>query len=224
MTILKTMQMSLVAASSSASHSEDGSCTITPGSSSDVSLVAKKNTKSQVWYHFGLKQVDGRIVETDQPVWRQCFVQVRAKLGNTSNLYSHLNTNHSDLYASIKSSQLKGLRRPTSNQPTIQDAILCGTKLATNSKEHKRLTRSVTYWLAKDSQPEYSVEKYGFKHMLKAFCPRYDLPSRNYFSRTAIPKLFSETYDRLNDSLSSNEVSVFSATTDLWTSCAKEPF
>ena len=83
--------------SSSASHAEDGSSTITPGSSSDVSLVAKKDTKSQVWRNFGLKQVDGRIVETDQPVCRQCFVQVRVKLGNTSTLYSHLKTNHPDL-------------------------------------------------------------------------------------------------------------------------------
>ena len=80
------------------------------------------------------------------------------------------------------------------------------------------------YWLAKDSHPEYSVEKAGFKHMLKTFNPRYECPSRNYFSRTTIPKLFAETYDRIKHTLSSTEFGFFSATTNLWTSCARDPY
>jgi len=205
-----------------AATEEENSSTVMPLSSDDISLVAKKNTKSQVWRHFGLKQVDGKVVETDKPVCRECSMQVCAKFGNTSNLYSHLKTNHPDLYTVLaKSSQSKGLSKPNSDQPTIKEALLMGKKLAANSKEHKRLTTNVTYWLAKDCQPEYSVEKPGFKHMLKAFSPRYDLPSCNYFSRTALPKLFNETY---KDTISSNEVNIFSATTDLWTSCAKDPF
>ena len=55
-------------------------------------------------------------------------------------------------------------------QPTIQDPFLHGQKLPTNGKEHKWLTRSITYWFAKDGQPEYSVEKPGFKQMIKTFC------------------------------------------------------
>ena len=95
--------------------------------------------------------------------------------------------------------------------------------MATNSREHISLTQGVTYWLAKDSQPEYTVEKPGFKHMLKGFNPRYECPSRNYFSRVAIPKLFAETYGKIKHTLSSSEVGYFSAT-DLWTSCARDPF
>ena len=109
-------------------------------------------------------------------------------------------------------------------QPTIQDSFLHGRKLPINCKEHKQLTKSITYWLAKDGQPEYSVEKPGFEQMVKTFCPRYQLPSRNYFSRIAIPKLFSETYQQIQNTLASSEVSYFSATTDLRTSCAKDPF
>ena len=66
---------------------EINSSTVTPVSSKKFSLEAKKNTKSQVWHHIGLKQVDERIVEADKPVCRECSVQVCAKLGNTSNLY-----------------------------------------------------------------------------------------------------------------------------------------
>ena len=86
------------------------------------------------------------------------------------------------------------------------------------------LTKSVTYWLAKDSQPESAVEKPGFKHMLKVFNPRYECPGHNYFSHITITKLFAETYDRIKHTLSSSEVGFFSATTDLWTSCARDPF
>ena len=86
------------------------------------------------------------------------------------------------------------------------------------------LTKSVTYWLAKDSQPEYAVEKPGFKHMLKVFNPRYESPGCNYFSRIAIPKLYTENYDRIKHTLSGSEVGFFSATTDLWTSCARDLF
>ena len=53
---------------------EFNSGTVTPVSSEKFSLVAKKNTKSQVWRHFGLKQVDGRTMEADKPVCRECSV------------------------------------------------------------------------------------------------------------------------------------------------------
>ena len=51
---------------------EDDINIVTLASSS--SLVAKKNTKLKVWCHFGLKQVDGRIVEADKSVCRECFM------------------------------------------------------------------------------------------------------------------------------------------------------
>ena len=60
--------------------------------------------------------------------------------------------------------------------------------------------------------------------MLKVFNPRYECPSHNYFSRIAIPKLFAKTYGKIKHTLSSSEVGYFSATTDLWTSCARDPF
>ena len=98
--LMKWVTVSKVSSSSHAdltsiSHSateEDDIRTVTPVSSS--SLVTKKNTRSQVWCHFGLKQVDGRIVKGDKSVCRECFVQVCVKLGKTSNLHSHLKMNH----------------------------------------------------------------------------------------------------------------------------------
>ena len=167
------------------------------------------------------------IIEKDKPVCKHCDVNVSAKDGNTTNLYSHLKNKHPDVYATTKMKSSQPRRKSSYRdleQPTIQDSFLRGRKLPTNGNKHKRLTKSITYWLAKDAQPEYSVEKPGFKQMINTFCPRYQLPSRNYFSRTALPKLFSETYQQIQTTLSSKEVSYFSATTDLWTSCARDPF
>ena len=190
-------------------------------------LLPKKGTKSEVWHHFGLRHEDGKLIEIGKPVCKLCSSIVSAKDGNTTNLYAHLRNKHPDVYAATKmkgSQPRKRSNHRESGQTTIQDSFLHGRKLPTNGKEHIQLTRSITYWLAKDGQPEYSVEKPGFKQMVKTFCHRYQLPSRNYFSRTAIPKLFSETYQRIQNTLASQKVSCFSATTDLWTSCAKDPF
>ena len=41
--------------------------------------------------------------------------------------------------------------------------------------------------------PVYTVEKPGFVNLLKQFDPQYELPSRKYFSKTAIPKLYEST-------------------------------
>ena len=45
---------------------------------------------------------------------------------------------------------------------------------------------------------------------------KYQLPSRKYFSETAIPRLYSSVREKVMEELSS--VEYFSGTTDLWSS------
>lgn len=52
--------------------------------------------------------------------------------------------------------------------------------------------------------------------MLRKFNPRYDLPSRNHFSRVVIPALYSETHEKLETMLKSDGVEYYSSTADLW--------
>ena len=54
--------------------------------------------------------------------------------------------------------------------------------------------------------PIYTVKKEGFKAMLRKFNPRYDLPSRNHFSRVVLPALYSETREKLEMLLGGDEV------------------
>lgn len=58
--------------------------------------------------------------------------------------------------------------------------------------------------------------------MIVAFDQRYRLPKRGYFSKTVIPRLYSETKACIKAEL--NGVVYFAATTDMWTSRITEPY
>ena len=59
--------------------------------------------------------------------------------------------------------------------------------------------------------------------MLRKFNPWYDLPSRSHFSHVAILALYSETCEKLEALLRSDEVEYYSSTADFWSSDATEP-
>ncbi|KAJ4946777.1 hypothetical protein JOQ06_008823 [Pogonophryne albipinna] len=70
--------------------------------------------------------------------------------------------------------------------------------------------------------PIYTVEKPGFINMIKVLDPRYVLPSRKFFSEVALPQLYNSTRQRVAKEL--EEVSFYSATTDLWSSRTMQPY
>ena len=70
--------------------------------------------------------------------------------------------------------------------------------------------------------PIYSVEKEGFKKLLHSFDSQYELPSRKYFSKTAIPKLYAKNREIVEEELKS--VDYFSATADMWSSHSLQPY
>ena len=67
--------------------------------------------------------------------------------------------------------------------------------------------------------PVYNVEKEGFANLLKQFDPQYELPSRKYFSKTAIPKLYESTRESVLRNIKN-----LSATTDMWSSINGDPY
>ena len=65
-------------------------------------LLSKSGTKGKVWDYFGLqKGADGKPLNDRSAVCRICCACVKAKYGNTSNLMSHLKTNHPSLYQEV---------------------------------------------------------------------------------------------------------------------------
>ena len=63
----------------------------------------------------------------------------------------------------------------------------------------------------------------GFWRMVSKLNPRYVLPSRSYFSRTAIPGLYTEVREEIEHELAQQAV-CFAGTTDLWTSASSNPY
>ena len=107
-------------------------------------------------------------------------------------------------------------------QSTLKETLERGQKYERKGKKWKELTDAVTYYIAKDSLPVYSVEKPGFKRLLNTMDNRYEVPGRFYFTRTAIPALYATTRDTVKQELST--IKYFSATTDLWSSQGMVPY
>ena len=195
-----------------------------PDNELDISLIEKRNTKAKVWKYFGLQLGENGKAELDSPVCRLCRISVPAKHGNTSNLYSHIMNQHPEQYEEIKPKVKVGATAAKkASTDSIKETFDKIRKLDTKSQEHKKLTKSITYFLAKDMYPLNAVEQPGLKKMLKTFNPRYEVPSRNYFTRNAIPSLYNEAHDKIERNMI-NEVTYFASTTDMWTSRAQDPY
>lgn len=190
--------------------------------------MSKPGTKSVVWQYFGLKKGANReAIDDGTAVCRSCRKNVTAKHGNTSNLLAHLRIHHGRLHAEVTGAMKRGKqpaepgKRPAS-QPTLTEVVDTAQSYEKKGKKWKELTESVTYFLAKDGQPMYTVEKTGFQQMLKTFDARYKLPSRKYFSGTAIPSMYSTLRAKVQEEVASIEF--FSGTTDLWSSVGLKPY
>ncbi len=190
--------------------------------------MSKPGTKSLIWQYFGVKKgSSGEAIDDGTGICRSCRKVVAAKNGNTSNLLTHLRIHHHKQHAEVTAAMRKGKQRaepvkPAPDQPTLSTIVETAKSYERGGKKWKELTDSVTYCLAKDGLPMYSVEKPGFRQMLKTFDARYSLPSRKYFSGTAIPSLYASERMKVQQEVSS--VAYFSGTTDLWSSVGLKPY
>lgn len=71
--------------------------------------------------------------------------------------------------------------------------------------------------MALGDQPFSVVQDKGFVNLMKHLSPRYKLPSRQYFSDTALPELFESVSSHIHKLLDATK-SPISFTMDIWTS------
>ena len=77
--------------------------------------------------------------------------------------------------------------------------------------------------MAKEMIAINTVEKPGFRSMVRKLDPRYEVPSRKYLTKIALPSLYAEIRERVTNKL--QEAEYYSVTTDLWSSTGKlEPY
>ena len=195
-------------------------------SSSGPRIIPKENTVSPVWTYFGL-EADAKGKPISNAICRVCNSKSTTKGGSTSNLFSQKN-HHPMEYANLKeisvasSKPSRSSHQPSSSsQPTIMTIMEKVKPYNRDGKKWQDLTDSITFFLCKDMLLIYTGEKTGFQRMLKCFDSQYQLPSRKYFSETAIPKLYNEVKERVVADLS--QVKHFAATTDMWSSETGQP-
>ena len=196
-------------------------------------LVKKQNTTSAVWTYFGFEpDQEGRPKDDSKPVCKLCLDKgttrvVATKGANTSNLLSHLKTTHPSVYVQVKPAASNGpstssLAKRTGGQQSLAASFSKGTLYARGSKKWQTLTTAVTHCIAKEMMPLSVIDKSAFREMLKAFDPQYEPPSRKYLSGTAIPAMYEQT--RSSVATEVQGAAYFSATTDLWSSSASQPY
>lgn len=112
-------------------------------------------------------------------------------------MISHLKNNHKTIHTQLKTAKRLPHKEAAPQQPTIGASFAQGQLYPPHVKRWKELTDSVTRFIAKDSLPIHTVTKNGFKDMIKKFDSRYEVPSATYFSRTAIPALYSNIKERV---------------------------
>ena len=81
----------------------------------------------------------------------------------------------------------------------------------------------VINFIVKDVISIYTVEKDGFRAMVEALNPRYQLRHLDFFSRIAIPELYEGTWEQVAAKVE-KESQYYSATTDLWSLRTSDPY
>lgn len=140
--------------------------------------------KSKVWAHFGFFALKGKgDLDMSKAVCRLRHAHI-AYCGNTTNVTAHLARHHPELMTQ---------RRPAAKQQTLKSALF---KLPSSSEKAKRITKSIADFICKDLQPFSVVDNMGFRNMLHTLEPRYVIPSRKYFSGTAVPQIYMEVKEK----------------------------
>nr|XP_055024623.1 E3 SUMO-protein ligase ZBED1-like [Misgurnus anguillicaudatus] len=185
-------------------------------------LLPKKGTgNSVIWNWFGFHAADQT---QTKPCCKICFKAVATGSSSTTNLFQHLRNKHREEWE--KCSRLRSENgsssTPAEKQTTLPESFTNCVPYDKNGVRWKAITEAITFYIATDMLPIYSVEKRGFNNMLKVLDARYVVPSRKYFASVALPHLYNTTREKIRSEL--EEMQFYSATTDLWSSRTMQPY
>ncbi len=117
-------------------------------------------------------------------ICKDCKDKVCTSDGNTTNLFKHLKKKAPETVC--KQSNSEGIPREGTNY----NHAARGHKATNNS--NKGIWERHSVWHDKYMIPITAVENQDFKRPLKTVDRLYEIPSRKYFSNTAIPQQYSE--------------------------------
>ncbi|XP_078487693.1 zinc finger BED domain-containing protein 4-like [Ciona intestinalis] len=91
------------------------------------------------------------------------------------------------------------------------------TKFESSHPTTHKITGMIAVMIAVDFLPFSIVENWGFPRLLEELKPLYQIPSRKYFTKTAIPELYKK-FQSCVSRLLSTAAGPICGTTDIWTS------
>ena len=136
---------------------------------------------------------------------------------NTTNLIKHLKKHHAKEHAEfLQLNKTKEAGDNTAQQLTLTDAFQRRNKFPKESLKALAITQKVLEFIVLDAQPMSVVEDEGFRRLLEHLEPRHCLPSRKYFSETALPDQYKKVCEHISKEI--KDVKAMSFTTDIWSS------
>ena len=141
------------------------------------------------------------------------------KTFNTTNLVYHLRTRHPEEFSKYKetAAQEKSGATPvasTSRQITLQESIDKLRRWDINDARALVVHRKIGEMIAIDDHPFSVVNDTGFVNLLKVLEPRYNIPSRKYFTETVIKKIYDDIKSIVAKEVA--DISYLGFTTDIW--------
>jgi len=135
----------------------------------------------------------------------------------------HLRLKHSDELSRVdKKRKLDdpsaGPSRPVKQQTLVQ----CLDKITLwdiNNLKANEIHYKIGEMIAVDNQPFTIVENVGFINLVKSLEPRYQIPSRKYFSNNIIPTIYDKCCSKILDliDIEKSQKNWISLTSDKWT-------
>ncbi|XP_060082377.1 E3 SUMO-protein ligase ZBED1-like [Ylistrum balloti] len=186
--------------------------------------------KSPVWQHFGFptETIDGKEVTNKQlAACKLCDYKTKYT-GATTNLSTHLKRHHPEVDIESRTHKYAESKRKSTSESATHNpkqsklSEVFSRPLRFNCDRATAISRSIAKFIAIDLRPYSIVENAGFKAMIKTLEPKYNIPSRPYFSKTLIPQLYEETKSSVLDELKT--ASHVAITTDGWTSRAVDSY
>ena len=197
---------------------------ISSSSSSQIS-ASSSNRRAPCWKFFDL--VDGDITKAK---CRLCgVIRSRGKVAEESllgckSLADHLRRSHVeeakeiDESLAIKKRQQEQCKKRKLEEAGIAEAFAKSTKWAADSEAAIKVTKSIGEMICLDNEAFRIVERRGFLRFVSKAYPRYEIPSRHYFSDTVVPKIWEGVEKELKNSPLFHPNMYYGLTSDIWTS------
>ena len=182
--------------------------------------------KAPIWDYFKIVAADEKYCICSVCSERVSRGGKTVKTFNTSNMIDHVRKKHPNDYKDYESKkkiqEIKKLQEITDKQTatkgrhqlTLSETQARVKQWDINDSNAVRIHRKIAEMMAIDYQPFSIVSDVGFTRLLKTLEPRYNVPSRKYFTENVVPRIKQDIDTRLAELI--KDVPFISLTTDIW--------